>query len=59
MQFFGGLANALGVLYQNAYQGITKLAGMSQRLEELTAELERRGGGDQPEGGDEESARML
>ena len=27
MQFFGGLATALGTLYQNAYSGITKLAG--------------------------------
>ena len=44
MQFFGGLANALNILYQNSYVGITTLSGLASRVDALVGELQLRGG---------------
>lgn len=44
IQYFSGLATALNTLYQNSYQGLSKLAGMSKRVSELTIELKERSG---------------
>jgi ABC-type uncharacterized transport system fused permease/ATPase subunit len=42
----GGLANALNILYQNSYVGITKIVGLSSRVHALVEELAYRGGRD-------------
>eukprot|EP01047_Picozoa_sp_COSAG01_P065365 COSAG01_NODE_8819_length_2649_cov_3.510588_1_plen_367_part_00 len=46
MLMTGGLANALNILYQNSYVGITKIVGLSSRVHALVEELEYRGGRD-------------
>lgn len=45
MTYFQGLAAALNTLYQNSYQGVTTVSGMSTRVFQLLTELDRRGGG--------------
>eukprot|EP00041_Stephanoeca_diplocostata_P016354 m.321679 g.321679 ORF g.321679 m.321679 type:complete len:741 (-) comp20338_c0_seq7:2065-4287(-) len=49
MTYFHGLSSALNTLYQNSYQGLTKLSGMTTRVAELVTDLDTRGACGRPD----------